>query len=78
MSDAPMSMREDLRRAMIAADGALQQALTDLAETIAPEDVCEVCHEQDDTVSCPCGSLPLKQICESCHWTTCPDGGECW
>ena len=78
MNDTPMSMREDLRRALIAADADLRQALTDLAETFAPEGVCEVCREEDDTVSCPCGSQPLKQMCEHCHWTTCPDGGECW
>jgi hypothetical protein len=64
-------------RDLVAADPELQQAITALVETFSPEGVCEVCHEQDDSVSSPCGALVLVQMCEHCHWMTCPEGGEC-
>lgn len=62
----------------LTADPDLQQALTDLVQGFAPEGVCEVCHKHDDTVSCLCGAQYLAQLCEHCHWATCPHGGECW
>jgi hypothetical protein len=65
-------------RDLVAADPDLRQAVSDLVKTFAPEGVCEVCRKHDDTVSHPCGSQLLTQMCEHCHWTTCPDGGECW
>lgn len=62
----------------IVTDPELREALAAVIAGMAPEGVCEVCGEADDTVSCPCGSQPLTQMCEHCHWMTCPDGGECW
>lgn len=62
----------------VVSDPAIRQAIADVVTGMAPEGVCEVCREADDTVSCPCSSLVTVQMCEHCHWMTCPEGGDCW
>lgn len=58
-------------------DPTFREALTDVVAHLPDEGQCDVCHEHEDTVPTYCEALPLMQLCEHCHWMTCPDGGDC-
>lgn len=59
-------------------DPQLRAELKKVAEALPAEGVCEVCGQAEPSVGTTyCEDLPLLQMCEHCHWTTCPSGGAC-